>query len=477
MRNLGTPIFNFNKSKIIATLGPATGSVDKIRALIRAGVDIFRLNFSHGDGPALEPLIDAVRNAERLERATVPILADIQGPKLRVGKMPSEGVTLLEGAPFVITRREVPGSEREVHTPYEHITDDVLPGSRILLADGSIELVAERVDGDDVLCQVVAGGRLYSNKGLNLPDTRLSVQSLTDKDRRDLAYLAGAEVEIVAISFVRTARDIREARALLGARKVTVIAKLERPEALDNLDEILEAADGVMVARGDLGVELPFERVPTAQRMILDRAAKKAKWAVVATQMLGSMVLNRRPSRAEVTDVAHAVSDATDALMLSEETATGKHPIEAVEAMVRIAREAELLPTAKRLDYEPELSSFAAGAAGAAVAAARRLGAKAIVTLAGSGLTALLVSKFRPDQPIIALSANEATLRRLNGLWGTVPVRIDDVYDMEKQLELADRFLVDEGWAKPGEAVVMVAAVPLGESRQTNTIRFHTIRG
>jgi pyruvate kinase len=468
---------SFNKSKIIATLGPATNTVERIRSLIRAGADCFRINFSHGDGPALEPLIKAVREAERLEQAAVPILADVQGPKLRVGKMPAEGVTLLEGAPFVLTQREIEGNDHEAHSPYEYLAQDILPGARVLLADGTIELVADRVDGPDVHCRVVTGGRLYSNKGLNLPGSRLSVDALTEKDKRDLAYIREADVDIVAISFVRTARDVLSARALLEGKKVTLIAKLERPEALDNVDEILDAADGLMVARGDLGVEMPFEKVPTAQRMILTAATKRAKWAVVATQMLGSMVLNRRPSRAEVTDVATAVLDGADAVMLSEETATGKHPIEAVEAMVRIAREAEsqLTPDAAGR-ASPDLSSFAAGAAGAAVGAARTLGAKAIVAIAGSGLTALLVSKWRPSVPTVALSTNTSTLRRINGLWGTVAVRIDDVLDMEKQLELADRFLLDEGWARPGDTVVVVASLPLGQPKETNAIRFHRVR-
>jgi pyruvate kinase len=467
---------SFNKSKIIATLGPATSSVDRIRALIRAGADCFRINFSHGDGPALEPLIQSVREAERLEHAAVPILADVQGPKLRVGKMPTGGVTLLEGEPFVLTQREVTGSDQEAHSPYEFLAQDIQPGARVLLADGTIELVAERVEGPDVHCRVVTGGRLYSNKGLNLPGSRLSVDALTEKDKRDLAYITGADIDIVAISFVRTARDVLSARALLGGKKVTLIAKLERPEALDNVEEILETADGLMVARGDLGVEMPFEKVPTAQRLILAAATKKAKWAVVATQMLGSMVLNRRPSRAEVTDVATAVLDGADAVMLSEETATGKHPIEAVEAMVRIAREAEAHLASEAVRASPDLSSFAAGAAGAAVGAARTLGAKAIVALAGSGLTALLVSKWRPNVPTVALSTNTSTLRRINGLWGTVAVRIDDVLDMEKQLELADRFLLDEGWARPGDTVVVVASLPLGERKETNAIRFHRVR-
>ncbi|MCW5830095.1 MAG: pyruvate kinase [Deltaproteobacteria bacterium] len=468
---------SFNQTKIVATLGPASGTVEIIRQLIQAGADGFRLNFSHGDGPALAPLIEAVRQAEKTAKAHIPILADIQGPKLRIGQMPKDGVTLLEGERITLTERPVEGSVHEVHSPYEFLTRDVKAGSRILLADGSIELMAERIEGPDVICRIMTGGRLYSNKGLNLPGTRLSVETLTAKDERDLAYVGRNGLDMVAISFVRSAADIHRAREFLGNSKIPVMAKLERPEALDHLDEILEASDGVMVARGDLGVELDFERVPILQKRILSRAAVRGKWAIVATQMLGSMVLNHRPSRAEVSDVANAVLDGADAVMLSEETAAGNHPVESVEAMARISREAETVTHTASVSFEADIMSFAAGAAGAAVSAAERLNARAIVALAGSGLTALLVSKWKPRLPILAMSAHVPTLRRMNVLRGVIPVAIGERAGMERQLEAADRFLVQDGWAAPGDTVVVVAAIPLGEGKETNTIRFHKVRG
>ncbi len=469
---------SFNQTKIIATLGPSSNTVDLIRQLIRAGADGFRLNFSHGDGPALQPLIDNVREAVTAEKVHIPILADIQGPKMRIGRMPKEGVTLAEGQLVTLTERSLDeGTVHEIHSPYEYLTVDIKPGARVLLADGSIELVAERVEGPDVVCRIVTGGRLYSNKGLNLPGTKLSVETLTAKDQKDLEYVARQGLDMVAISFVRSAADVYRARELLGrGRKIPVMAKLERPEALDHLDEILEASDGVMVARGDLGVELDFERVPILQKRILRRAAVRGKWAIVATQMLGSMVLNQRPSRAEVSDVANAVLDGADAVMLSEETAAGNHPVEAVEAMVRIAREAEKEERPAPVQFEADIVSFAAGAAGAAVSAAERLNAKAIVALAGSGLTALLVSKWHPKLPIIALSAHEPTLRRLNVLRDVIPVHIGERAHMERQLEVADEYLKSAGWAKTGDTVVVVAAIPLGEGKETNTIRFHQVR-
>ena len=312
----------FEKTKIIATLGPSTNTVEKIRELIRAGADCFRINFSHGDGAKMTPLIQKAREASELENAYIPILGDIQGPKLRIGKLPKEGVLLREGEPFCITTDKIEeGDEKKVHTPYKHLAKDVKPGNKILLADGTMELLVTKIEGNDVHCKVVNGGTLTSNKGINLPNANLTVATLTEKDKKDLEFAAEAELDLVAISFVRTTKDIEQARSYLGGKKIPVMAKLERIEAMDNLNEILESSDGVMIARGDLGVEIDFEKIPILQKQILAKASERGKWAVVATQMLGSMVTSSRPSRAEVSDVANAVIDGTDAIMLSEETA------------------------------------------------------------------------------------------------------------------------------------------------------------
>ncbi|HEX3597740.1 MAG TPA: pyruvate kinase [Polyangiaceae bacterium] len=465
-------------TKIIATIGPVTSSVDRIRELIRAGADACRVNFSHGDGATLGPLMQTIREAARLERRPIAILADIQGPKLRIGSMPPSGALLVEGNAFTLTPREVEGSESAAYTAHERLAEDVVPGARILLADGAIELVVEAIEGRDVVCRVATGGRLYSHKGLNLPGRKVSAETLTSKDRRDLAFLAGTDVDLVAISFVRAAKDLELARELLGAgRKVPLIAKLERPEAIACLDQILDASDGIMVARGDLGVELPFEQVPIVQKRILTRATRRGRWTIVATQMLASMVASRRPSRAEASDVINAVLDGADAVMLSEETAVGENPSLAVKAMDALTRSAEEYDRgARETDVDTEAHSFASSAAGAAVMAANQLGASAIVTLAGSGLTALHVSKWLPKLPVVALSSNPATLRRTNLLRGVCPVEIPQRADVEKQLEYADAFLMQAGWAKEGEVIVMAAAVPLGAGKETNTIRFHRIR-
>lgn len=464
-------------TKIIATIGPASSSVDAIAGLIRAGADCFRLNFSHGDGESMQPGISAVRAAAAREACHVTLLADIQGPKLRIGRLPPQGVFLPDGAPFLITAREVEGNERQVQSPYAFLAQDLEPGAQVLFADGAVELVVERIEGQDVHCRVVSGGPLFSSKGLNLPGRTLTVQTLTDKDRRDLAFVGQADVDIVAISFVRSAADLVLARELLGKRKIPVMAKLERPEALVTLDQILEASDGVMIARGDLGVELPFERVPLLQKRILEQAALRGKWAVVATQLLGSMVVARRPSRAEASDVVNAVLDGADAVMLSEETAVGKHPAVAVAAMAALTRAGESYGVeGPRREAAADIISFAEGAAGAAVSAAERVRARAIVALAGSGMTALAVSKWRPRIPIVALSSWPPTLNRLNVLRGVTPLAIENPADVEEQLLVADRFLLQAGWAEPGEPVVVVAAIPLGTGKETNTVRFHRVR-
>jgi pyruvate kinase len=470
----GSIMHDVKYTKIIATLGPACSSVEAIAGLIRAGADCLRLNLSHADGPHMQPLIDNARRAAALERKPITLLADVQGPKMRIGRLPTQGVTLAAGAPFLLTGREVEGDEQQVHSQYKELAADLEPGAHVLLADGALELVVERIDGSDVRCRVLAGGRLFSNKGLNLPGRRLSAPTLTEKDRNDLAFLATADVDIVAISFVRSPADLALARELLGDGKTPVMAKLERPEALAALDAILDASDGVMVARGDLGVELPFERVPLLQKQILERAAVRGKWCVVATQLLGSMVVARRPTRAEASDVVNAVLDGTDAVMLSEETAVGEHAELAVQAMQALTRAGESHANANaERPLDADIVSFASAAASAAVTAAERLRARAIVTLAGSGLTTLAVSKFRPRIPIIAMSAWQKTRNRLNVLRGVTPLGVENRTDVEEQLLVADRFLLHSGLAAVGEPVVIAASIPLGTGKETNTLRFH----
>jgi len=468
----------FTHTKIIATLGPASSSEETIRALIRAGADCFRINFSHGDGSSHLPLIASARRAIEKEKRHIPLMADIQGPKIRTGLVPPEGLELTPGARFSLTTEPTQPTADKVQADYPYLTRDVRPGMRILLDDGLLELQVEKVTTTEVQTTVTAGGMLYSRKGINFPGAQLSVPSLTEKDRTDLLFVADClDLDMVAISFVRSSHDISQARALLGSRRtIPVMAKLERPEALDHLSDILDHSDGIMVARGDLGVELAFDRVPLLQKEILRRAAERGKWAIVATQMLESMRNQPRPTRAEASDVANAILDGADAIMLSVETASGQYPVKSVEAMEQIARTTEAQGENKEQKLGMDLISFASGAAGAAVSAARELKANAIVTLAGSGLTALMVSKWRPSLPILALSASEPTLRRLNVLYGVIPVPLPRLGDMEAQIQVADAFLLESSLARPGDPIVVVAAIPLGERRETNTIRFHKVR-
>jgi pyruvate kinase len=464
-------------TKIIATLGPASSSLEQMRKLIAAGADCFRLNMSHGDGDTMQPLVDRAREAARLEQRYLPLLADIQGPKLRIGQLPREGISLRDGDPFLLTSRHVTGDNTQVYSPYENLAKDVEPGASILLADGTLELRVEKVVGGDVHCTTINGGRLYSNKGLNLPGRAISIPTLTHKDELDLAFAARAGIDLVAISFVRSPQDIHQARKLLGTANTPIMAKLERPEALTALDDILNVSDGIMVARGDLGVELPFERVPVMQKQILVRARALGKWAIVATQMLGSMVLSHRPTRAEASDVVNAVLDGADAVMLSEESATGIDPAQAVRAMAALARQAETHEHSTPSDRSgDEQTSFAAGVAISAVESAEHIRAHAIVTLAGSGYTALHMSKRRPRVPIIALGSYEPTLRRLAVLRGVIPVSIQNRADVEAQLKTADAYLIEKGFANVGDVVVVAAAIPLGQHKEPNTIRFHRVR-
>jgi pyruvate kinase len=324
---------------------------------------------------------------------------------------------------------------------------------------------------------VIVGGRLTSNKGLNLPGRRLSIETPTEKDIVDLRFIATTDIDLVAVSFVRSPADLEAARDVLGsARPIPLVAKLERPEALACLEDILKVTDGIMVARGDLGVELPFAQVPGLQKRILSRAAAHGVWAVVATQMLGSMVDAPRPSRAEASDVVNAVLDGTDAVMLSEETATGRDPVAAVRAMAELCAAGEEIEATQK-DVDVAMQSFAAGSASAAVRAARQVGARAIVTLAGSEHSARLVSKCRPRFPVVALATTPARCRRLQLLRGTWSVQVEERADLETQLNIADRWLLERGWASVGEVVVMVAGMPLGVAMETNTMRFHRVRG
>jgi pyruvate kinase len=468
-------------AKIVATLGPASNTEPVFRDLVRAGVDVVRLNFSHGTHEEKFALIQMVRKVSREEGKPLCILGDLQGPKIRTSKLQNHQPVLLEaGGRLTITPREVPGTASLVGTTFKTLAENVEQGSRILLSDGLIELRVYEVRGDDVVCEIVNGGLLGENKGINLPGIPVRVPSLTEKDAEDLEFALKNGVDAIAVSFVRTAEDVRLVRnrvAALGG-ETWIIAKLEKPQAIEDLDGILTAADAIMVARGDLGVELPPEQVPAIQKHIIRRAAEFRKPVITATQMLESMIENPRPTRAEVSDVANAVYDGTDAVMLSGESAVGKYPVETVAMMARIIVDAErhikeIEETDRREQRRPHLS-IAETICEATAHAAADLALRAIALFTESGSTALHLSKYHPSAPIFALSPVEVTINRLSLLWGTTPIRCSKVSSTEALVEIAESQLVAGGYVKPREVIAIVAGTRT-RSGSTNFLRLHVI--
>jgi pyruvate kinase len=417
------------RTKIIATLGPASSGEENIQSLLTCGVDVFRLNFSHGTHSDCARFVQIIRKAATEFGKYVPIIGDIQGPKLRIGDV--DGVVQLQtGATFIITTDPVPGNASIVSTSFTPLPREVQVGQRILINDGLVELVVTAVEPKRVITRVLHGGPISSRKGMNFPDTELTIPAITPKDREDVAFAVQNQLDYIAASFIRRRSDIEELRALLhslGGDEINVIAKLEKAQAIDSLEEIFEVSDGVMVARGDLGVELPPEAVPIVQKRILARASRWGKFAITATQMLESMTVSSRPTRAEASDVANAIFDGSDAVMLSAETASGQYPLEAVQMMARIIlaaeKESEVQPLQKREPYRQlsETDEFTDALAGAANYAAEQLDAKFIVVFTQTGFAARLMSKFRPKQPIIALTPSSWVARRMNILWGVQP--------------------------------------------------------
>jgi len=441
--------------KIVATLGPASSSPEKIRELIAAGADVFRLNFSHGTHEDHRRAFEAARAEADRAGTHVALLADLCGPKIRAGEIAGGGVQIAAGDEIAITIEPIVGDATRFSTTYESLPGDVSAGGRILLDDGLLELEVRSVSGREVRCRVVVGGLLKSRKGMNIPGTPLSTPALTEKDREDLLFAKELGVDYFALSFVRDPLDVAETKALAG--DIPVIAKIEKPEALANLDGILLAADGVMVARGDLGVEAGAEKVPLLQKHIVEEAVRLGKPVIVATQMLESMIQNPRPTRAEVSDVANAVLDGTDAVMLSGETAAGRYPVEAVRTMAAILAEVEGSPLFERLDNPIRIDeySFSNAIARAAVTAAEDLELKALAVYTETGHSAALVSSCRPLAAIVGLSRHDAVLRRLCLRWGVLPVRADWVAGVQSVVEQAERIVVDRGLAAAGEDIAI----------------------
>ena len=470
----------FRHSKIVCTIGPASRSPRIIDRLIRAGMDVARLNFSHGSHEEHAQSIAIIRAAAVERKKPVAILADLQGPKIRTGALAGGGpVQLRAGQQFVITTSRILGDSTRVNTTFTPLPREVHSGDRILVSDGLIELCVRQVRGNEVICEVVNGGTLGQNKGINLPGVKLRVPALPPKDRIDLAFALKQGANYVAVSFVRRAEDVLAAKLLIrrAGKDTPVIAKLEKPEAIENLDAILRVTDGVMVARGDLGVEMNPERVPVVQKTIIARAREFRRPVITATQMLESMTENPRPTRAEASDVANAIFDGSDAVMLSAETASGKYPVEAVSMMARIIEEAEASITEFPRPSMQEQLKVAETVAELVCHASRELHMKLIAVFTHSGFTARLVSRYRPLVPIVAFSPEAETRRRMALIWGVLPRNIPNVKKVDGLAAVAEKRLLEERLVRKGDVIGIVAGTPMGIRGSTNFMKFHVIGG
>ncbi len=463
------------KAKIVCTIGPASAKREVISSLIKKGMDVARLNFSHGDHDTHKKAIEFIRDISRRYRRPVAILQDLQGVKIRVGLIEDGAVELKKGRTLLLIPGEGIGNQKQIFISYPALLKDAKRGDKILLDDGFIQLSVLGKAKNALRTKVIEGGLLRDKKGVNLPGVKISVTSFTGKDQKDLLFGIDMNVDYVAISFVRDVSDIRKVKEWLKHRKqqIPLIAKIEKPEALHNIEEILSEADGIMVARGDLGVEIPPEEVPLIQKELIDEANKRGKIVITATQMLESMTEHLRPTRAETTDVANAVIDGTDALMLSAETATGKYPVEAVRMMDRIIRHTERMKETESSYIRGDI--FAEATADAACRAAEDINAKALVAFTQSGFTARLLSKFRPKVPIIALTPDERIKNRVCLYWGVTPKIMKLPKTTDEMIENVEESLLKERIVKKGDRIVITSSSPLSTKGKTNFMKLHRI--
>jgi len=473
-----------NRTKIVATIGPASCSEATLHSIFEEGADAVRLNFSHGSHSDHHSYIRTVRTVAAQCNAHIAIIADLQGPKIRTGLLKGgEAVELVSGEELVITTRDIPGTSRCISTTYGALPSDVDSGDRILLDDGALELQVTDTTETEVHCQIVIGGTLDEHKGINLPGVSVSAPALTEKDRDDLHFALENEVDYVALSFVRSAQDIRELKELIDQQDadVPVIAKLEKPEAIEELEQIVTSADAIMVARGDLGVEMPLEEVPILQKQIINLCSRMRKPVITATQMLDSMRTNPRPTRAETSDVANAILDGTDAVMLSGETAIGNYPVESVAMMRRIAAFAEQQQlSGQHLRTETaaisEFVDFADALSRGAARIAERVKAEAIIAFTQSGSTARLASKCRPRCPIIAATPLESTARRCNLYWGVQPIIIESADNTDETIVRVERRMRELGIVESGDVMIITAGTPIGTPGTTNMMKLQVVR-
>ncbi len=476
---------NGKRTKIVATIGPSSSDEETLRQMIRAGLDVARINFSHGDHVTHGKTIDDVRRIAYEEGVVVAILCDIQGPKIRIGKIAQEPIVLAPGDPITLTLDEANGTNNVVQIPHPEFVRDIKAGMSLLIDDGTLEFIVKSATGRALICEVVIGGDLTSRKGVSAPNANLTLSAITDKDREDVKFALSKHTEYLAMSFVRSEEDIREMRWLIKhlGGNAAIIAKIEKHEALRNIEAIIDASEGIMVARGDLGVETPAEEVPFHQKRIIRLCNATAKPVITATQMLSSMVDNPRPTRAEASDVYNAILDGTDAVMLSNETAAGGYPVRAVETMVNIAAIAERNITRPNNPHDRtiitpesegrEAISDAVSQATSQIAEA--LKCRAIVTTTMSGYTSRRVAKERPSTPILCVTPNEITYRRMALVWGVFPLLVPEFNSIDEMLGIVVRAAHREHLVEPGDTLVIIAGVPFGIGGQTNFLKIHTV--
>ncbi len=468
------------KTKIVCTLGPASNDKETIMKMAEAGMNVARFNFSHGDHAEQKARMDMVKEVEKEFGKPIGIMLDTKGPEIRTGVLKDDKVELVEGEEIVLTTEEIEGDKNRVSVTYKKLNEDLQEGSVILIDDGLIELNVNKIEGNDIYCEIINGGELGSRKGVNLPGVKVQLPALTDKDRKDILLGVEEEVHFIAASFVRKASDVLEIRKLLeenGAEDINIVPKIENEEGVENIDEIIEVSDGIMVARGDLGVEIPTEKVPVIQKLIIEKCNEAAIPVITATQMLDSMIRNPRPTRAEASDVANAIVDGTDAIMLSGESAAGKYPVESVETMARIAMEMENSQAFKdkMSNRKPSSKSTTESISFAACETAVNLDADALLTATGSGLTARVVSKFRPFIKIIAATPSKKVQHFLTLTWGVYPLISKFTSSTDEMIDTAIDAALEHGLIELGNLITITAGAPTGMPGTTNLIKVEVV--
>ncbi len=471
---------NIKRTKIVCTLGPASDKEEILRELVKSGLNVCRFNFSHGSHEEHKERMDLVKKVREELGQPVAILLDTKGPEIRTGNFDEPEVLLEEGQKFTITMKDVVGNKEMCTVSYKGLVNDVVPGDTILIDDGLVGLKVEEINGDDIVCIVENSGIVKNHKGVNVPGVKINLPALTEKDIKDIEFGISEGIDYIAASFVRKASDVLAIREVLennNATHIQIISKIENQEGIDNIDSILQVSDGIMVARGDLGVEIPTPEIPIAQKMMIKKCNQLGKLVITATQMLDSMMRNPRPTRAEVTDVANAIYDGTDAIMLSGETAAGKYPVEAVKTMATIAKRTEETLKYNELLKKRKIEDVTVTNAisYATCTTSADLNAKAIISFTTSGHTARMVSKFRPQCPIIATTEDEGVMRRLALVWGVYPVKTSHVGNTDDLFTTSIASAKEKKYLENGDLVVITAGVPSGISGTTNLIKVHTI--